>query len=105
MLQVSLEESMEDTGWENVRNQTESQRGIATIKKPGTGDSPGYPKDQSQNTAISLILRIIMGVPSEKVSQLLKIPVATVNTHTHRALKELRVICGQEGLHEDEVFQ
>jgi RNA polymerase sigma-70 factor, ECF subfamily len=51
-----------------------------------------------------IILRIMMGLPSEEVSGILNIPVPTVNTHTHRALKDLRRFCKQDGLREDEVF-
>ncbi len=51
-----------------------------------------------------LILRIIQGLPSETVADLLNIPISTVNTRTHRALKQLRRLSGQEGLKESEVF-
>lgn len=51
-----------------------------------------------------LTLRMIQGLPSETVAEMLKIPIATVNTRIHRALKKLRRLARQEGLREDEVF-
>lgn len=51
-----------------------------------------------------LVLRLVQGLPSEQVSTMLQIPVSTVNTRTHRALRILRRFAHQEGIQEDEVF-
>ncbi len=51
-----------------------------------------------------LILRMMQGLPGETVSEMLKIPIPTVNTRLHRALKHLRTYAQQEGIREDEVF-
>lgn len=51
-----------------------------------------------------LILRMIQGLPSEKVSEALEIPVPTVNTRLYRALEQLRRICRQQGIREEELF-
>ncbi|MBI1390674.1 MAG: sigma-70 family RNA polymerase sigma factor [bacterium] len=51
-----------------------------------------------------LILRVIEGLSGEETSKLLRIPVATVNTRSHRALQELRRLARLEGLREDELF-
>ena len=51
-----------------------------------------------------LTLRLMQGMPSEKVAELMKIPVPTVNTRIHRALKQLRRFARLEGIREDEVF-
>ncbi len=51
-----------------------------------------------------LILRMMQGLPGERAAEMLKIPLATVNTRLHRALKHLRYYAQQEGIQEDEVF-
>lgn len=51
-----------------------------------------------------LIMRVIEGMASEEVSKLLRIPVPTVNTRTHRALRELRRLARSEGIREEEWF-
>ncbi len=51
-----------------------------------------------------ITLRMIQGLPSERVAELLSLPVATVNTRIHRALKTLRRFARQEGLQEEEFF-
>lgn len=51
-----------------------------------------------------LILRVIEGLRSEHVSKLLNIPVATVNTRTHRALQQFRKKAASEGIHEKELL-
>jgi RNA polymerase sigma-70 factor (ECF subfamily) len=101
--QVSLDEMIEDE---------------TTSYEPSTNDNP---RDESVDQEVwdrlqvamkrlkssyrdILILRLIQGLPSEQVSSMLKIPVSTVNTRTHRALKMLRKLARQEGISEDEVF-
>lgn len=51
-----------------------------------------------------LILRLIEGLPSKEVSQFLGLPVATVNTRTHRALALLRRGAKRKGIRESELF-
>ena len=51
-----------------------------------------------------ITLRMIQGLPSERVSELLSIPISTVNTRIHRALKTLRRYAKQEGIQEEELF-
>ncbi|MGC9326957.1 MAG: RNA polymerase sigma factor [Candidatus Hinthialibacter sp.] len=51
-----------------------------------------------------ITLRLIQGLPSDQVSELLNIPVSTVNTRIHRALKTLRRYARQEGIEEEELF-
>ncbi len=51
-----------------------------------------------------LILRILEGLPSKEVSRLLGMPVATVNTRTHRALALLRRNARRLGIVESELF-
>lgn len=51
-----------------------------------------------------LILRMMQGMPSEQVSKSLDIPVPTVNTRLYRALEQLRRICRQQGIREEELF-
>lgn len=98
----SLDEKMDDTGYEipdtvmDPRQESMNQETWQRVHQAIDRIKPKY-RDV-------LILRVIMGVPSEQVSRMLKLPVATVNTHTHRALKELRRLCQQEGIREDEVF-
>ena len=52
-----------------------------------------------------VILRMIQALPGERVAEMLNLPLATVNTRLHRALKRLRQLARQEGIHEEEVFQ
>lgn len=49
-------------------------------------------------------LRMIQGLPGERVAELLDIPVSTVNTRIHRALRTLRRFARQEGVQEEELF-
>jgi len=51
-----------------------------------------------------ITLRMIQGLPGEQVAELLNIPISTVNTRIHRALKTLRRFARQEGIHEEELF-
>ncbi|MDX9754687.1 MAG: RNA polymerase sigma factor [bacterium] len=99
---VSLEETMEKTGmqipsaWPDPRQEIHNQDVKKRIQRAVDRLHPKY-RD-------ILILRLIMGVPSERVSKMLNMPVSTINVRTHRALKNLRALCGEEGLNEDEVF-
>lgn len=51
-----------------------------------------------------ITLRMVQGLPGERVAELLNIPLSTVNTRIHRALKTLRRFARQEGVHEEELF-
>lgn len=99
---VSLDEAMEATNLEpespyadprresvDVETQVRLERAIARLK-------PKY-RDV-------LILRMMQSLPGERVSELLQIPLSTVNTRMHRALRQLRRYAQQEGIQEDEVF-
>ena len=78
------------------RSKTEEREVMGVIKKLVDRIKPKY-RDV-------LILRIMEGLPSEQVSRLLKIPVPTVNTRTHRALQHLRKLAQIEGVREEEWF-
>jgi len=51
-----------------------------------------------------LILRMMQGLPGEQVSEMLNIPIATVNTRLFRALEHLRRYTKQESLSESELL-
>ncbi len=51
-----------------------------------------------------ITLRMVQGLPSEHVAELMNVPVSTVNTRIHRALKALRRYARQEGVQEEELF-
>lgn len=100
--EVSLQETMEGSHFEpasedvDPRRELLEQESMERIERSINKLKPKY-RDV-------VILRVVQGLPSEKVAAALDIPVATVNTHTHRALQQLRRLAQQEGLREDEVF-
>ncbi len=98
---VSLDDEMESiqipaTNAPNPRGSAGNRELMVRIEKAIDRLKPKY-KDV-------LILRMIQGLPSEKVAQLLDIPVPTVNTRTFRALEQLRRLTQQEGISENELF-
>ncbi|NPU98619.1 MAG: sigma-70 family RNA polymerase sigma factor [Candidatus Omnitrophica bacterium] len=99
---VPLEEMTDDTGY-SVSDETASPRGDLMEKEALERIHRAMNRLKPKYRDI-LTLRLIQGLPSETISNLLRIPVSTVNTQTHRALKILRRYAHQEGLQEEELF-
>ncbi|MGI6454131.1 MAG: RNA polymerase sigma factor [bacterium] len=99
---VSLDETMQDSAYEPVANTPNPRQQVAEQEMWNRIHKALYRMKPKYRDV--LILRLIQGLPSEQVASMLNLPVATVNTHTHRALKTLRELAQKEGLREDEVF-
>ena len=99
---VPLEETADDTGYSDP-DETASPRGDLMEKEALERIHRAMNRLKPKYRDI-LTLRLIQGLPSETISNLLRIPVSTVNTQTHRALKILRRYARQEGLQEEELF-
>ncbi len=101
-MNVSLDQILEDADLEiktsDPNPRRESLRKEIQVKVRGLVDrlSPKY-RD-------IVTLRMIQGLSSDSVAELLQLPVSTVNTRIHRALKTLRKYARQEGLTEEELF-
>ncbi len=101
-LNISLDDTMEDSFFEpetkehNPRQESSNRELQSRINRAILRLKPRY-RD-------ILILRMMQGVPGDKVAEMLKIPSATVNTRLHRALKHLRKYARQEGIMDDEVL-
>ncbi|HQH73484.1 MAG TPA: sigma-70 family RNA polymerase sigma factor [bacterium] len=99
---VPLDEVMDETGF-SLSDETANPRGELLEKESMERIQRAMNRLKPKYRDI-LTLRLIQGLPSETISHLLRIPVSTVNTQTHRALKILRRYARQEGLQEEELF-
>ena len=82
---VSLDETMQDSAYEPVANTPNPRQQVAEQEMWNRIHKALYRMKPKYRDV--LILRLIQGLPSEQVASMLNLPVATVNTHTHRALK------------------
>ncbi len=99
---VSLDETIEETGNFPVSNMDSPTD--ESVKKETAQRLQRAIKRLKPEYQDVVILRIVQGLPSERVANMLDIPIATVNTRTHRALQSLRKFARHEGIREEEVF-
>ncbi len=100
--EVSLDGIMENSEWTPSSSDSSPRR--ETVRKEIWEKIDCAIKRMKPKYRDILILRVIQGLPSERVSEMLGIPVSTVNTQTHRAIQILRRMARQEGLKENELF-